>query len=153
MTHGKIRFRSRLLGTLGVATALALVGATGASAWTFATTGAPLKAAYNGVTFGEGAGDVYRSGFNYIYSDVKLRDPVANGNGVFQQTNAWHPTNLDWTGSAAETGRRTVNTWASMNRTTINTVISSIGTWSSSMVCEDASLRPDICSSKKTSAN
>ena len=131
----------------GCCAAVVVTGATSASAWTFATTGAPQRAVYNGVSFGEGAGDIFRDGFSLIHTDAKLRDPVSNGRSVYQKTSVWFPTNLQYTGAAQSTGRRSESTWASMKRTTINTTISSGGASASSKVCEDASLQPDICSS------
>jgi len=142
------RIKTRLLSVGFAAAALVGVGAASASAWTFATTSAPQRAIYNGTSFGDGAGTISRSGYSILNIDVKLKDPVNNTGRPYQQTNAWFPTDLNYTAASTQTGRRSqgANTWASMNRVTINTTRSSYGVRVESKVCEDVSLRPDICS-------
>lgn len=142
----------RTLCTLGLILGLTAAGASGASAWTFATKASPQSAIYNGVSFGDGAGNIYRSGYSTILIDVDLRDRVSNGRGIYQQTNAWKPGDTRFTAASAQTGRRSVNSWARMQQKKIGTTVSSVGSWASSKVCEDASLRPDICSTTKSSA-
>lgn len=143
--------KKRSLSAILLSLALAVASSGTAYAWTFATQGSPQSAIYNGVSFGDGAGKIYRQGFSSIYIDVTLRDRVSNGRGVYQDTYVYKPGDTRWTGASTQTGRRTDQaTWASMKRKTINTVRSSAGHWGRSKVCEDASLRPDICS-KNTS--
>ncbi|MBE9927217.1 hypothetical protein G8C93_15130 [Cellulosimicrobium cellulans] len=135
-----------------LAVSLLLIGAVGASAWTFATKASPQRAIYNGVSYGDGAGAINRFGLATINIDVELKDPVNNGNPVYQETRAWKPADPGWTGATATAGYRSGSSWAAMSRKTINTVKSSVGSWASSKVCEKQDLRPDICSVTKTSA-
>lgn len=123
------------------------VGATGASAWTFATTGAPQSAISGGASVGDGAGSIYRSGFAYVKTDAKLKDPVSNGRGVFQETYAYNSKSQ----ASGQTGRRTGSTWASMQQTSLYSYQGFAGATARSKVCEDASLRPDVCSSDRLS--
>lgn len=143
----------RVLVVIATSLALALGSGGAAYGWTFATKASPQSATYNGVSFGDGAGNIYRQGLSMIYIDVSLKDPVTNSRGVYQDTYVWKPGDTRWTGASAQTGRRTDNaSWAAMKQKSINTVRSSAGHWARSKVCEDAPLRPDICSTGKSSA-
>ena len=145
--------RTRTVGTFGAVVAFLVVGATGAGAWTFATTSAPQQARFSGVSFADGAGTIARSGYSVLNIDVKLKDPVDNNGRPYQQTTARFPEDPGYAGASAQTGRRAQgrNTWAAMKRVTIGTTRSSYGVLVTSKVCEDIALRPDICSTTRSS--
>lgn len=132
---------------VGAVLALILASGSAASAWTWATTSSPLSVVYNGATRGQGAGTTYRSGYTYVYTDAKLRDTLSNGWSIYEQTNAYNSVS-NW---QAQTGRRSGSTWASMNRTKIYSYDGWVNATAIVKVCEDAPLRPDICSTSKVS--
>ncbi len=99
---------------------------------------------YNGVAFGHGAGNIYRQGYNY--ADVSLRDPVVNDRAVYQQTQATTRAGS----SRGQTGRHSGSTWRSMPQVSLYGSSGWVGASGFSKVCEDASLRPDICSTSRS---
>ena len=121
-------------------------GAGGAAAWTFATTSSPQSAIYNGAAFGHGAGNIYRQGFNYVLADVSLRDPVVNNRAVYQESQATTRAGS----TRGQTGRHSGSTWRSMPRVSLYGSAGWVGATGFSTVCEDASLRPDICSTTRS---
>ena len=144
--------KRRRLAITALVLGLTVASAGGASAWTFATTTSPQNVLYDGTTLGQGAGNIYRSGYSNVLIDVKLRDKVPGGTGIYQQTTVWKPASPGWTPASTQTGRRTVDSRASMAQKKIITTRSCLGHWASSKVCEDAPWRPDICSTTKSSA-
>ncbi len=136
-----------------LAAGLMLVGGSSASAWIFANKTHPQQAIYNGASFGDGAGSIYREGFSTVKVVVDLRDPVpTNGRRAYQKTTVYKPFDSSWTPATVQTGRRSEsNTWGRMATQKINTVRSSYGHHAKSVVCEDASLRPDIRSTTRSS--
>ena len=141
--------RSRRGFTAAVAlVGMMVLGASSASAWTFATQSAPQKASYNGVSFGDGAGSIVRSGFAYVNTNASIKDPVSNGKGVFQDTYAYSSASV----ASTQTSRSETSTWKSMSQTQLYSYQGWVGAWAESKVCEDTSWQPDICSSTRNSA-
>lgn len=90
--------------------------------------------------------NIYRSGFNYVLADVSLRDPVSNGNPVYQQTQATTRAGS----TRGQTDRHSSSTWPLMPRVSLFGSAGWVGATGFSKVCEDASLRPDICSTTRS---
>ncbi|NKX92712.1 hypothetical protein HF995_05390 [Sanguibacter hominis ATCC BAA-789] len=128
--------------------AMMAAGAGSASAWTYATKSAPQSATYKGVSHGDGYGAMYRSGYNYVITTATLRDNKPdNDRAIFVSSQAWASSGTART-STAKTHNRD---WTTVAQTRLHSANGWVGASGWTKVCEDASLRPDICSTERYS--
>lgn len=142
----------RVIAALAVSVSLSAVAASGAAAWTFATTDSPLKVVASGVTQGAAVGYVYRSGYNDVYLEAAVRDYVTgDGDGIYARGEAWKRQSL----AMASTSPTYTNawTWKPKQKMFFGAHLGgAVGVSGKGEVCEEVDWRWDRCVSSASRA-
>ena len=135
----------KVLTSLGLAALMVIGGAGVASAWQFVPKSEPQQAIYDKVIRGDGWGTMNRRGYNYVDTKVELRDRYfKNEWKVFQASSTSN-------GATCQTKRTSSKAWVKMDTVSLYSYQGFVGVIGYSKVCEDAPLRPDICSKTRNS--
>ena len=164
--------RRRGLAIAAVTLTFALVSGGVAHAYVFGTAASPMTLKIDGVTLGQARGSMdLATASSFTTSSVYVKDPIANGNGVFFKVDTnyyarWYNDNLagpyfGWfTSERVRTGAYSTNAWsyyANQTKTVVaddylQDLLGNYGFTIYMRVCEDRGiLRADPCYSVKQS--
>ncbi|PFG19430.1 hypothetical protein ATL40_0990 [Serinibacter salmoneus] len=101
---------------------------------------------YNGVSYADGAGSMYGSGYNYVATSARVKDPVANSGAAYMHMRA-SKGNVHMQSRSAN---RTSRYWGYVAIGDLWFSAGSAGTYKTGKTCEDLAWRPDICSKSKS---